>query len=427
MAEINPLLLLSSQGANIPQRMAQGQLNRLAVQQGQQGLLQGEQDLLSRRQDFDIRQSSFEAQEQERQRLQQARKSAGEVLLGNSEAFEELKGLDPEFALTLGENIRARSSADINDFIRDAKIGRNLLKSGADEEFIDFADRRIQSILARNGDPSQTAEVRELVAQGNREAAINLLDSFSETVESSKTTAAEREFQSLTRNLSKEERDQAAKIKLGLSPRAVGSAAQTITDRGTAEEVGDSQAIIKQKEKFAEMTGSSRAKIIDSGFERIGKIDLAINNIDRAIQKLEEGAGTGAIEQLLPSVKSASVELDQIRNEMALDVINAVTLGAISEGELSLVKETAIPKGMPEPELIEHLKTRREAQKKLRDYFQDQIEFLDGGGTVAGFIREKRRELSGSLDNSGEARQTSQTFTSTKSPSEMTDEELLSF
>lgn len=203
--------------------------------------------------------------------------------------------------------------------------------------------------------------------------------------------AGQIEFESLLEGLPEEDKEKARKIKLGLAPRAVGSAIQTITGAGTAEEVGKTGAIIKQREKFGEMTGASRAKSIDKGFERIVKIDAGLLNIDRAITALKGGAGTGAIQKLLPSIRAASVELDQIRNELALDVIGGVTLGAISEKELDLTKQVALPTGLDEPALIQHLEDRRAAQEKLRGYFSEQIDFLEQGGTIAGFLRSKKR------------------------------------
>ena len=184
-------------------------------------------------------------------------------------------------------------------------------------------------------------------------------------------------------------------IELGLSPRAVGSAIQTIAGSGTAEEIGKAEATIAQRKKFGELTGSSRAKAIDNGIERMSKIDLGLNNINRAIGVLEGGAGSGAIQKYLPSFKAASVALDHVQKSMALEVIGAVTFGALSEGELNLAKEVALPTDLDGPELIAHLKERKAAQEKLRAYFNEQIQFLDQGGTVAGFMREKERSTGG--------------------------------
>lgn len=64
-------------------------------------------------------------------------------------------------------------------------------------------------------------------------------------------TAAQREFAELTVDLSAEDLDRARRVELGLSPRATGSAAQTIARTGTTQDVAASQAIIKGAEAGA--------------------------------------------------------------------------------------------------------------------------------------------------------------------------------
>jgi len=179
--------------------------------------------------------------------------------------------------------------------------------------------------------------------------------------------------------------------RCSLSPRAVGNAIQTISAQGLAEQIGDVKAIIKEREEFGKLTGASRSKSIDAGFETIRKIDQNVINLDRAIAAVEAGAGTGAIERRFPSIKAASVQLDQIQGELALDVVGAVTFGALSEGELNLAKQIALPTGLDGPQLIKHLQDKKSAQQKLRGYFNEQIQFLDQGGSVAGFLRERER------------------------------------
>ena len=237
-----------------------------------------------------------------------------------------------------------------------------------------------------------------------------------------------REFQEMTKYLSDsddapDEVKRAARISLGLEERAVGAAAKTVDIGGvphifdpttksmvpvtvdektiTAETVGDTKATIAQRKKFGELTGASRAKAIDSGYESVVKIDKNISNLDKAIAAIEAGAGTGAIERRFPSIKAASVELDQIQNELALDVIGSVTFGALSEGELELARQTALPAGLDGPELIQHLSDRKTAQEKLRNYFREQIDFLDNGGTIAGFLRSKERDVAGQTPSAG--------------------------
>ena len=90
---------------------------------------------------------------------------------------------------------------------------------------------------------------------------------------------------------------------------------------------------------------------------------------------------------------------------MALDVIGSVTFGALSKGELDLAKEVALPTGLNTPQLIEYLQRRKVAQEKLREYFNEQVQFLDQGGTIAGFLREKERGTGAAVsdDNKGAA------------------------
>jgi hypothetical protein len=237
-------------------------------------------------------------------------------------------------------------------------------------------------------DDAELEKTLKMQAEQGQDISVRLNRMFS----SAETPAGTAEFTSLTKDLTKEQKQEATLIKLGLSPRAVGNALQTITSQGIEQEIGKASAVIKQREKFGEMTGVSRAKMIDAGFEQITKINRGIGNIDRAAELINSGAGVGAIEKFFPSFKAASVELDNVQKSMALDVIGSVTFGALSQGELNLAKEVALPIGLDAPELIEHLKQRKEAQIKLRDYFQDQIQFLDQGGTVAGFLRSKENE-----------------------------------
>ncbi len=263
-----------------------------------------------------------------------------------------------------------------------------------------FLERNITQGQASGFDMTESIQALELV-RGNRlpelnEGLENLQKVGVQTgfLKLGKAIGAEQAaFESLTKDLSKEQRDEAILIKLGINPRAVSSADITIAESPElTNQVANSKAIIGQRKKFGELTGSSRAKLIDKGFEKIVKIDSAISNIDRAIVVLKSGAGVGAIERFLPSFKAASVELDNIQKSMALDVIGAVTFGALSQGELNLAKEVALPTGLDTPQLIQHLNDRKIAQEKLRAYFNEQIQFLDQGGTVAGFLREKERQ-----------------------------------
>jgi hypothetical protein len=122
-------------------------------------------------------------------------------------------------------------------------------------------------------------------------------------------------------------------------------------------------------------------------FERIGKLKTSITNIDKAIDAIDRGAKTGAIQSRLPSIRAASVELDNIQKAMGLDVIGNVTFGALSKGELDLALSKAMPTGLDEPALRRWLVDKKEAQEKLAAYVEDTAVFLGTpGNTIAGWL-----------------------------------------
>jgi hypothetical protein len=218
-----------------------------------------------------------------------------------------------------------------------------------------------------------------------------------EFIQQAPQTTGERNFALETEGFTPEEVDRKRRIDAGFEGRAVGNAAQTIAAAGTAEEVGDSEAVISERKKFGELTGSSRAKTIDKGFESIQKIDKNIANMELAITAIDEGASTGAIEsRFFPSFRESTLKLEALQKELALDVIGAVTFGALSKGELDLAREVALPTNLEPAALRQKLIDRTAAQKKLRGYYQEQIDFLDEGGSIAGFMRSKRRQGGGS-------------------------------
>lgn len=202
-------------------------------------------------------------------------------------------------------------------------------------------------------------------------------------------------FNDLIKDMTPAQKKTAKQIKAGLKGRAVTNAELTAIEDGSIKSYSDYKVQQKQAEKFAEATGASRARIIDKGFESINKANTSLRNIDKAIAVLDQGAGVGAIEKLWPSITAASVELDNIRNQMALDVVGATTFGALSQGELDLAKDVALPTGLDTAELKDYLIRKKAAQIKLRDYYNEQIQHLDQGGTIASFLRSKNREAEG--------------------------------
>jgi len=126
--------------------------------------------------------------------------------------------------------------------------------------------------------------------------------------------------------------------------------------------------------------GAKAVQLGIDAFQRIGLVNANIANLDRAIQLVdEEGANTGVLANKLPNWSDASVELDNMQKTLGIDVIGSVTFGALSESELALAMQTALPTNLSEKALSDWLRSKKAAQKKLAGYLTQQAEFFSTG------------------------------------------------
>lgn len=292
---------------------------------------------------------------------------------------------------------QAQAQAEKISAARSVKNMLNSLSPFVDQGDLEGAANQLESFRELGADDDDLSRLNSLLS-GDPDSVKTqfkqLDDSLSAYLgDKEDLTAGQKEFESLTEGLSEEEKVRAQRIRLGLDPRAVGSGTiTTATTEGLTDLVAKSEASIEERKKFAELTGASRSKRIDEGFTRIEKIDTNVRNLDRAIKAIDDGASTGAIEsRFFPTLRRATKELEQVQKELGLDVVGSVTFGALSEAELDLALQTALPTGLEPDALRQFLENKKAAQQKLREYYQDQINFLDQGGSIAGFLRQQER------------------------------------
>lgn len=130
-------------------------------------------------------------------------------------------------------------------------------------------------------------------------------------------------------------------------------------------------------------------------FDKIAPITKNMANLDKAIAAIDEGASTGVVQRLLPNIKAASIKLGQVRKDLGLDVVGAASFGALSEGELALALDVAIPDNLSPQDLRQWLVDKKSAQEKVRNSLEDAALFFSQGGTVGDFVkqgRERRKE-----------------------------------
>ena len=157
-----------------------------------------------------------------------------------------------------------------------------------------------------------------------------------------------------------------------------------------AEEFGANIQGLRSGARVGAEIGQKEAQ---KAFELVGKIRTNLGNLDSAVAALDAGANTGIIASKFPNWKASTIELQNIQRRLGLDIIGSVTFGALSEGELSLALETALPLNMNPKQLRDWLTRKRDAQVKLSNYVSEQAKYLSVPGRNLGnwldFAEEK--------------------------------------
>lgn len=181
---------------------------------------------------------------------------------------------------------------------------------------------------------------------------------------------------------------------------------QFIRKSGKVETVNPSKAnkiLIKEAEdRDAELqglrssersSGTNAQKVSIDAFKTAGQIRKSINNIDRGIGYIDEGAEAGIIDKYIPSITEASVKLDNLVGQMGLDVIASVTFGALSESELKFALSVAAPPNLQPEALKKWFIEKKAAQEKLLANLEEVAIFMGTpGNSIADFVKMKKEE-----------------------------------
>ena len=113
---------------------------------------------------------------------------------------------------------------------------------------------------------------------------------------------------------------------------------------GADIEYGGEAARVKEE-------GKDIADMARENLASAGLVQSNIINLNDAIEAIDGGAKTGVVYKMMPNVTEASASLQNAMDRMGLDVIGSVTFGALSEAELKLAMETAVPRDLNPQEL----------------------------------------------------------------------------
>jgi hypothetical protein len=143
----------------------------------------------------------------------------------------------------------------------------------------------------------------------------------------------------------------------------------------------------------------------NKAFGLVDKIRQNITNLQAVTPLIGQGASTGPISSLFPSIKAETIKLENLQKRLGLDVVGATTFGALSKGELDLAKAVALPLGLEGDALIQWVNDAIEAKEKLAAFYEEQAIFLSQGNIQADWLKFKRAELKSTLDQAGATEQ----------------------
>ena len=178
--------------------------------------------------------------------------------------------------------------------------------------------------------------------------------------------------------------------------RVVSATGENLTGQARADAIIASEqfgAETQGTRAQARVGGELTSKQVGVAFAEIGKIKKNIGNIDDAIKAIDDGASTGVIASKFPNITTASITLNNVRSQLGLDVIGSVTFGALSEGELNLALDTALPTTLRPQALKQYLTDKKVAQEKLVGYLSKQISYLSKpGNNLSGWLEQAGRQ-----------------------------------
>jgi len=163
----------------------------------------------------------------------------------------------------------------------------------------------------------------------------------------------------------------------------------TSKEEGKLDAQGRLAPNIEKQKLLAKDAGALSTQL----FKRLGGLEKNITNLREGIRLIDSGAASGPIDKWFPSYNPQTIALDNLKNRLGLDVIGSITFGALSQKELEVAFDTAVPSNLNEGALKDWFTERIEAQTKLLTAIEDAGIFLaEDGATIPKLMAKRRAE-----------------------------------
>lgn len=164
-----------------------------------------------------------------------------------------------------------------------------------------------------------------------------------------------------------------------------GDARKAVLDSGAQAEINIAVGKTKGQEE-----AKAGFKLADQYLQQADGLRTSIGLTSEALSAIDDGALTGKAAQMWPTWRAATLRLEQIQRQMGLDVVQNTTFGSLSEGELNLALETALPTDLKPADLRTWLENKKAAQLKLLDYVNNAAAYLYSGNTISQWLEEQK-------------------------------------
>jgi hypothetical protein len=169
--------------------------------------------------------------------------------------------------------------------------------------------------------------------------------------------------------------------------------ADAIGEKAASRVRGGLEAEIELQPELSELVaratqrGEISQKLAKESFDTLVKARRNIGNLDAAIAAVDAGANSGVIQSKFPNWKASSIELKNIQRQLGLDVIGAVTFGALSKGELDLALSTALDLDLDTAALTDLLERKKAAQIKMIAELEKATMYFSAGGNLGDYVQ----------------------------------------
>lgn len=108
-----------------------------------------------------------------------------------------------------------------------------------------------------------------------------------------------------------------------------------------SEKADKAIALAKREQAFF---GKEAPEIASTSLKAAESIKDQISTYRQVLKLIDQGAGSGPIEQLFPAIKDDTIELQQLGGILALEALGSTNLTPVSNADIQLLKDNAIPK-----------------------------------------------------------------------------------